>query len=104
MCPYCYRPIDGHNEWQRKACMRALIDPPRPGSWESIRAAVDASSGPLRQLTIETGAPGTVAITLHLRWWSYLLLGVYHWFIRRRVRRALEEVRPVGASYDVRVR
>lgn len=104
MCPWCFQPAEAHSDLQRRLCTRALLEPPRPGSWESIRRIVDRSCGPYRERSMESGKPGEVLISIRLRWWSWFLLGLYHWFIRRRVRAALEEVRPVGATYIVRVK
>lgn len=49
-----------------------------------------------------TDGPGVVRVRILWKWWTWLLLGLWNRRQRRRVRAAVEPVRPIGVQVEVR--
>ena len=54
----------------------------------------------LHSVTINEGL-FHVILHLRLKWYAVIGLGLWHWLVRRRVRRILPEVATVGIVYEV---
>ena len=42
------------------------------------------------------GKPGIATVHLKLRWWTWLTLGIWHLWAKRRARKMAEQVRAAG--------
>lgn len=108
-CPNCTKPLERHSPRQRDVCTEQLRNPPAPGSFRSIARTISINVPGATLCHATLGGPGShedglVTIGVRLPWWSWLMLGLYHLVVLRRLKRVLAEERPVGARYDVRIR